>query len=174
MDNGMSGAEMVFYAIAAMFMGFIIIGIAKTNSENRYSKPLPKRPEPLDGRQAMPEVAGSFDSNALNTAKAMALELERYPDPASRTLALAEMLHRTEQMKIRQADRVYQEQRKEQDALDRVLGMVDRLSGRPAYHPEYPDQRGPVFPDPRARRINDYHQNRQLADQAYWDGGFYK
>ena len=170
MENGMSGAEMVFYAIAAMFMGFIIIGIAKTNSENRYSKPLPKRPEPLDGRQAMPEVAGNFDSNALNTAKAMISEVERFPDPTSRTLALAEMLHRQKQYELRQSDRAYQQERKEVDALDRVLALADRLSGRQAY----PDQRGPAFPDPRARRINDYHQNRQLADQAYWDGGFYK
>ncbi len=164
MESGMSGAEMVFYAMAAFFVGFIIIGIAKTNSENsRYSKPLPNKPEMLNKPV---EIQGNFDSNALQTARAMAGELERYPDPASRTLALAEMLHRTEQAKARQIDRAYQQERKEADALDRVLALADRLSGRQGYHPE--------FPDPRARRINDYHQNRQLADQAYWDGGFYK
>ncbi len=165
MESGMSTDALIFYAIAAVFVFAIIMGIAKTNSENRYSKPLPNRPQPLQGQQ-MPEIQGNFDSNALQTARAMAGELERYPDPASRTLALAEMLHRTEQAKARQADRAYQQDRKEADALDRVLALADRLSGRPGYHPE--------FPDPRARRINDWHQNRQLADQAYWDGGYYK
>lgn len=176
MDNGMSGDAMVFYGMAALFIGFIIIGIAKTNSENRYGKPLPNKPEHLDGRQAMPEMQGNFDSNALNTAKAMASEMERYPDPTSRTLALAEMIHRQKQYELRQADRAYQQERKEVDALDRVLALADRLSGRQAI----PDQRAayqqayPPFPDPRARRINDWHSNRQLAESEYWNGGYWK
>jgi len=184
MESTISNDALIFYGIAALFIGFIVIGIAKNNSDNRYSKPLPKRPEPLAGQQAMqmPEIQGNFDANALNTAKAMAGELERYPDPTSRTLALAEMIHRQKQYEIRQSERALQEQRKEQDALDRVLALADRMSGRgsalpdprAAYRPEYPDQRGSAFPDPRARRINNWHQDRQIADQAYWDGGYYK
>ncbi len=165
MDNGMSTDALIFYAIAAMFIGFIVIGIAKTNSENRYSKPLPNKPELLQKIQQMPEVAGNFDSNSLQTARAMISEVERFPDPTARTLALAEMLHRQKQYEMRQTDRAYQQERKEVDALDRVLALADRLSGRGV---------NPVFPDPRARRINDYHQNRQLAETEYWNGGYYK
>ncbi|MEZ4529054.1 MAG: hypothetical protein R2941_24340 [Desulfobacterales bacterium] len=173
MDSGISTDALVFYAIAAFFVGFIIIGIAKTNSENRYSRPLPNRPEPLQ-KQQMPEVAGSFDSNALNTAKAMAMELERYPDPASRTLALAEMLHRTEQAKARQADRMYQQERKDADALDRVLGLVDRIMPRNAPQRPYPPMDWPQWPDPRARRINEWQDGRRIAEQEYWNGGYWK
>lgn len=173
MESGISTDALVFYAIAAVFIFAIVMGLARTNSENRYSRPLPNRPEPLQ-KQQMPEVAGSFDSNALNTAKAMAMELERYPDPASRTLALAEMLHRTEQAKARQADRMYQQERKDADALDRVLGLVDRIMPRNAPQRPYPSMDYPQWPDPRARRINDYHQDRTAAEMEYWNQGYYK
>ena len=173
MESGMSADALVFYAIGAVFIFAIVMGLAKTSSEGRYSRPLPNKPEPLRNQQ-IPEVQGSFDSNALHTAKAMSIELERYPDAASRTLALAEMLHRTEQAKARQMDRVYQQERKDADALDRVLGLVDRIMPRNAPQRPYPPMDWPQWNDPRARRINEWQDGRRIAEQEYWNGGYYK
>jgi hypothetical protein len=162
----MSQEAIIFYIIAAVFVGAIIIGIAREN--NRYSKPLPTKPERL---QNVPELQGNFDANALQTAKAMETELTKYPDSTSRTLALAEMLHRQKAYELRQTDRNMAQERKDADALDRVMGLVDRIM--PRNTPPYPFRPyNPYNPD---QRINgrDYH-DRHLAEQQYWDGGYWK
>ena len=159
MDTGMSQHETLVYG------GFIFMIVIFLISRIGTRKPeLPKRPEPLQQTQQMPEVAGQFDSASLQTARSMVSELERHPDTTGRTLALAEMLHRQKQYEARQADRAYQEQQKEADAFDKILAIADRLSGRsPAYRPE---------PDRYPGRINDWHSRREIPEnQDYYRTG---
>jgi hypothetical protein len=137
--------------------GFVFMIVIFLISRIGSRKPeLPKRPVPLhpEPGQRQPEVSGQFDSAALQAARVMVSELEKQPDSTSRTLALAEMLHRQKQHEFRQADRQWQEQQKEADAFDRILAIADRISGRvPAYRPDYPPG-----------RINDWHSRREIPE----------
>jgi len=139
---------LIYGSFVFMVAIFVISKLFGTKTE------LPKRPEPLRPEQHPPEVSGQFDSAALQAARGMVSELERHPDSTSRTLALAEMLHRQKQYEARHAERALQEQQKEADAFDRILAIADRISGRaPAYRPDYPPG-----------RINDWHSRREISE----------
>ncbi|MEZ4529220.1 MAG: hypothetical protein R2941_25200 [Desulfobacterales bacterium] len=151
MDTGMSQHETLVYG------GFVFMIVIFLISRIGTRKPeLPKRPEPLHTEQHHPEVSGQFDSASLQTARGMVSELDRHPDTTSRTLALAEMLHRQRQYEARSAERQAAELQKETDTFEKILSIADRISGRaPAYRPE---------PDRYPGRINDWHSRREIPE----------
>jgi len=163
-------------------IGFICVLFAISKIGSTTNKPdKPKAPEPLSNPNRaftdnMPDA--SFDATAFSTARNIIGSLERMPDTQSKTMLLADALHRLEVSRQRTADRMTQQQQKEADTLDKALALAERLSGirgqvTPPPPPQYNPGRG-YYQEPQ--RINNWENRQRLPEYddmqvrpGYWE-----
>lgn len=172
------------YSDAAMVYGIVIFGIvifliSKIGSSPRQLPTRPQNPEPLTNPQRsfgeMPDV--SFDSAAFQNARAIIGDIERFPDPQAKTMALADYLHRLETRRNRVAEREKMQTQQELDIFDRAMQIADRFGGGAAHTPP-PQGRYADFPEGRmwepreprepGRRINNWDPTRRQIQTPEW------
>jgi hypothetical protein len=166
-----------------VIFGIVIFLISKIGSSPRQLPTRPQNPEPLTSPQRavqdMPEA--NFDSAAFQTARQIIGDIERFPDPQAKTMALADYLHRLETRRNRAAEREKMQTQQELDIFDRAMQIADRFGGGRAAHtppPQQPQSRYADFPEGRLweprepgepRRINNWDPTRrQIHTPPEW------